>query len=209
MTRWAFAALHLLALGIGLGAVWARARGLRGTLDTPGLKRVFYADTWWGIAAIVWIGTGLVRAFGGLEKGTQYYLHNEFFRAKMTLLVIILLLELAPMVGLIRWRIQVAKGATPDTRAARRFALISTIQAGLVVLMVLCATAMARGYGYTPAVASEGCLANANRSALSLSLSVVGNPCGAPLYTSSTAPLIIVAERWPPTANGTIWSSSP
>lgn len=147
MTRWLFAALHLLALGIGLGAVWARAEGLRGTLDTSGLKRVFYADTWWGIAAIVWIGTGLVRAFGGLEKGTQYYVHNEFFRAKMTLLVIILLLELAPMMALIRWRIQVAKGATPDTRAARRFASISTIEACLVVLMVLCATAMARGYG--------------------------------------------------------------
>jgi putative membrane protein len=147
MIRWLFAALHLLALGIGLGAVWARAWALRGTLDTAGLKRVFYADTWWGIAAIVWIATGLVRAFGGLEKGSQYYLHNEFFRAKMTLLVIILLLEIAPMVALIRWRIQVAKGATPDTRAARRFAVISILEAVCVGLMVLCATAMARGYG--------------------------------------------------------------
>jgi putative membrane protein len=67
--RWLFAALHLLALGIGLGAVWARGRGLQGELDEIGLRRVFYADIWWGIAALLWIATGLVRAFGGLEKG--------------------------------------------------------------------------------------------------------------------------------------------
>jgi putative membrane protein len=145
--RWIFAALHLLALGIGLGAVWTRARALRGPLDTPGLRRVFYADTWWGIAAIIWIATGLTRAFGGLEKGSRYYLHNHFFQAKMTLLVIILLLEIVPMVTLIRWRMRVGHGETPDTRAAPRLATISTIQACLVILMVLAATAMARGYG--------------------------------------------------------------
>jgi putative membrane protein len=60
--RWFLAALHLLALGFGLGAVWARARGLRGELEETGLRRVFYADPWWGIAALLWIATGLVRA---------------------------------------------------------------------------------------------------------------------------------------------------
>lgn len=67
--RWLFAALHLLALGIGLGAVWTRGRALRGELNTAGLLRVLAADTWWGIAALVWVATGLVRAFAGLEKG--------------------------------------------------------------------------------------------------------------------------------------------
>ena len=40
-----------------------------------------------------------------------------------------------------------ARGGAPDTRAASRFARISFVQAVLVVLMVLAATAMARGYG--------------------------------------------------------------
>ena len=44
--RWLFAALHLLALGIGLGAVWARGRALRGTLDPAGRRRAFAADSW-------------------------------------------------------------------------------------------------------------------------------------------------------------------
>src|SRR5438034_3124947 len=105
--RWLLAAVHLLALGVGLGAVWARGRALQAPLDVPALRRVFYADTWWGIAAVLWIGTGLLRAFGGYEKGAFYYLHNHFFWAKMGLL------------------------------AAR----ISFVQAVLVVLMVLAATA--------------------------------------------------------------------
>jgi putative membrane protein len=147
IVRWLFAAFHLLALGIGLGAVWARARALHGPLDAPGLRRVFYADTWWGLAAGLWIGTGLVRLFGGLEKGTTYYLHNHVFWTKMALLGLILILEVTPMLALIRWRTLVGRGVPVDTRHAGRFARISYVQAGLVALMVLAATAMARGYG--------------------------------------------------------------
>ncbi|HEX4628611.1 MAG TPA: DUF2214 family protein [Gemmatimonadales bacterium] len=145
--RWLFAALHLLALGIGLGAVWARGHALQGELDTTGLRRVFYADTWWGIAAALWLTTGLIRTFAGLEKGSVYYLHNHLFWAKMALLGFILALEVSPMLALIRWRRVVARGERPDTQGAARFARISFFQAGLVVLMVLAATAMARGYG--------------------------------------------------------------
>jgi putative membrane protein len=147
MIRWIVAAVHLLALGLGLGAVWARGRALRGELDAAGLRRVFYADSWWGAAAGVWIATGLLRAFAGLEKGSAYYLHNHLFWAKMGLLVLILLLEIGPMVTLIRWRIALARGVPVDTHRAGRFARISFLQAGLVMLMVLAATGMARGYG--------------------------------------------------------------
>jgi putative membrane protein len=145
--RWLLAALHLLALGIGLGAVWARARALRGPLDDAGLRRVFYADTLWGVAAVVWIATGLLRAFGGWEKGAAYYLHNHAFLAKMGLLVLVLALEVWPMVTLIRWRISLARGHPVDTGRAPTFALISTVQAAIVVAMVFAATAMARGLG--------------------------------------------------------------
>jgi putative membrane protein len=150
LIRWLFAALHLLGLGIGLGAVWARARALRGPLDPAGLRRVFYADGWWGVAAAIWIGTGLVRVIGGLEKSMDYYLQNHLFWGKMTLLLAILVLEVSPMVTLVRWRIQLGRGETPDTRLAGRFASISCLQAVLVLLMVLAATALARGIGMVP-----------------------------------------------------------
>jgi putative membrane protein len=150
LIRWLFAALHLLGLGIALGSIWARARAFRGPLDVAGLRRLFYADNWWGISALVLISTGLVRVLAGLEKGMDYYLQNHVFWGKMALLLGILGLEVWPMVTLVRWRSQVARGAIPDTRLAGRFAGISYAQAGLLVGMVLAATAMARGIGVVP-----------------------------------------------------------
>ena len=150
LVRWLFAWLHLLALGIGLGAVWVRARALRGTLDTPGLRRVFLADGWWAVAGALWIGTGLVRVIGGLEKGADYYLRNHVFWTKMALLLVLLVLEVGPAVTLARWRVQLARGSQPDTSRAERFARISYLQVVLVLLMLLAATAMARGIGVVP-----------------------------------------------------------
>ena len=144
--RWIFAFLHLFALGIGLGAVWARGRALRGPLDVLDLRRAFYADAWWGVAAILWIGTGVYRLTAGLEKDPAYYLHNHLFWAKMGLFAVILILELGPMTSLMRWRSQIRHGQSPDTRRAGAFAAISFIQAVLLLLMVVAATGMARGY---------------------------------------------------------------
>jgi putative membrane protein len=118
-----------------------------GPLDPAGMRRALQADTWWGIAALVWISTGLVRAFSGLEKGTSYYLHNHLFLGKMGLLLLILVLEVAPMKTLIGWRITRSKGGDPDTTAAAGLARTSFVQAGLVILMVVLATGMARGLG--------------------------------------------------------------
>jgi putative membrane protein len=141
------AALHLLALGIGLGAVWVRGRALQSVLDRDRLRRVFLADGLWGAAAALWIGTGLWRLLGGLEKPTGYYLANHLFLTKMGLLLVILALEVSPMLTLVRWRRLVRLGQSLDTSSARRMGTISFIQAWLIVLMVLAATAMARGIG--------------------------------------------------------------
>lgn len=145
--RWILAALHLLGLGVGLGAIFARSRALRGPLDLSGLRRVFVADTWWGVAAGLWIVTGLLRALGGYEKGTDYYLHNHLFLTKMGLLLLLLILETGVMLRLILWRRAVAQGALPDTSRAARYSGISLLQTILVLLMVAAATGMARGFG--------------------------------------------------------------
>ena len=146
--RWVLAALHLLALGIGLGAVWARARALRSPLEIrENLQRVFLADALWGAAGFLWISTGVWRFLGGLEKGTSYYLQNHVFLTKMGLLVLLLVLEVGPIVTLVRWRRSAAARTPGDFRAAGRLATISRIQVWLVVLMVFAATAMARGLG--------------------------------------------------------------
>jgi putative membrane protein len=147
MLRWFLAAFHLLALGIGLGAVWVRGRGLKSSLTPADLRRVFAADNAWALAAALWIGTGLWRLLAGIEKSTEYYLQNHMFLTKMGLLILILILEVRPMITLIRWRARLRRGEVPDPRAAALMARISFIQAGLVVLMVFAAAAMARGIG--------------------------------------------------------------
>ena len=150
MLRLLLAALHLIALGIGLGAVWARANALSRPLDRAAMVRAFTADSWWGVAAALWIATGLWRLIAGTEKATRYYMHNDFFFTKMTFLVIILLLEVGPMITLIRWRQIAGRGTSawnPNPAEARRIARISYIEAALVVAMVVAAVAMARGYG--------------------------------------------------------------
>jgi putative membrane protein len=144
LLQWGLAALHLLALGIGIGAIWERGRALRALEDQRGLKRVFLADSLWGLAAFLWISTGIVRVFGGMEKGTAYYMTQPMFHIKMALLALILMLEIWPMVTLVRWRIGSAKGGRIDLSPARRFATISSVQLVLTTLMVVAATALAR-----------------------------------------------------------------
>ena len=92
-----------------------------------------------------WFLAAGMRAFGGYEKGTDYYLHQPLFHLKMTLFVLILLMELAPMITLVKWRIASARGTALDTGRAKLYARISHVEALLLMLMVVAATGMARG----------------------------------------------------------------
>jgi len=151
MLRVVLAAFHLVALGIGLGAVITRGNALREPVTTGSLQRALRADALWGIAFALWLITGLWRLIGETEKTLAYYTHNTLFLTKMALLVLILALEIWPMLTLIQWRRALGRGTllkeavTPVT--ARRIATISHLQALLAVLMVFAAAGMARGFG--------------------------------------------------------------
>ncbi len=145
--RWVLATVHLLALGIGLGAVYVRGRALGGRMDADKVRAALAADAWWGLAAILWVGSGLWRLFGSVEKDTAYYMGNHVFWTKMFLFLGVLTMEIRPMLTLSRWRRELARGIPPNTSSAARISRLSYAEAGLIVLMVLAATAMARGIG--------------------------------------------------------------
>ncbi|MBK8339986.1 MAG: DUF2214 family protein [Flavobacteriales bacterium] len=145
MLRYSFAVLHLLALAIGIAAVYGRWRALRKVKGNADMAAVFHADNWYGVATIIWLVTGLVRAFAGLEKGTEYYLGSHWFLGKMGLFVIVFLLEIYPMVMLIRWRTALKKGTAIDVGSAPLLARLTLAELPLLILMVCMATAMARG----------------------------------------------------------------
>ena len=148
--RWLLATLHLLALGIGLGSVFARAVALARISEQTAVRRALMADAFWGLSALLWISTGLIRAFGGFEKGSEYYLNNSLFWVKMSLLGGIVLLEILPMMRLTTWRLQLRDETDLDLSPAGLMSRISYAQVVLVVAMVAVATAMARGYGFMP-----------------------------------------------------------
>jgi putative membrane protein len=146
LAHWSLAAIHLLAFALGFWAVLTRGTALRrlaGGADA--VRNVLVADNVWGLSALVLLVTGGMRAFAGYEKGSDYYLHQPLFHLKMTLFVLILLLEIAPMIALIKWRMALSKGAAIDSSRAGRFARISHLEALLLMLMVVAATGMARG----------------------------------------------------------------
>jgi len=149
LAHWSLAAIHLLAFALGLWAVLTRGTALRrlaGGADA--VRNVLMADNVWGLSALVLLVSGGMRAFGGYEKGSDYYLHQPLFHLKMTLLLLILLLELMPMITLIKWRVALGKGTTIDASRAGRLARISHIEALLLMLMVIAATGMARGVSF-------------------------------------------------------------
>jgi putative membrane protein len=150
MLRLTLAVLHLLALGIGMGAIWARGRALGGPLDLAALRRALVMDSWWGVSAVLWIGTGLWRLFAESEKAVGYYMSNPWFHTKLGLLAIVLLLEVGPMITLIRWRVAARRGALSATLvegSARRVAMLSRLQLVALLAMVVLAAGIARGYG--------------------------------------------------------------
>ncbi|CAM2178542.1 putative membrane protein [Paraburkholderia sacchari] len=147
LIRWLLAAVHLLAFGLALASILRRTRGLRRCTSTEALPQIFSADNGWGISAVLLIVTGAMRAFGGFEKGADYYLHEPLFHVKMGALVLILLLEIAPMMALLRWRLAVRRGDVPDLTGAAKYARIGAWQTVLLVVMVIAATGMARGVG--------------------------------------------------------------
>src|SRR5262245_35970303 len=144
------ASLHYLALGIGLGAVFVRGlrlRDLRGEPTAPEpLRGLFGADSLWGLAALLWIATGLPRAFAGLEKASAFYTRNGFFYVKMGLFAAVFALEIVPMLTFIAWRRARAAGSQPwATAPLGRLARINDVELGLVLLIPFAAALMARG----------------------------------------------------------------
>jgi len=149
LAHWSLAAIHLLAFALGFWAVLTRGTALsRLAAGTAPVRSVLVADNLWGISAVILLVTGGMRAFSGYEKGTDYYLHQPLFHLKMTLFVLILLLELMPMITLIKWRIAQGQGRSIDIGRSKVFARISHSQALLMMLMVIAATGMARGYTF-------------------------------------------------------------
>jgi putative membrane protein len=150
LARALVATLHFLALAVGVASVVVRGLRLRdlrrGARNDRVLASLLGADALWGVAAGLWLGTGLLRVFAGLERASAYYVRNGFFYVKMALFLAVVALEIFPMVTFIRWRTARRKGTTPWNGAPLdRLIRVNDVEIAIVALIVLAATLMARG----------------------------------------------------------------
>jgi putative membrane protein len=137
-------------MAIGYGAVYARGRRLRDLRRSPDdagtLRRLLLADGLWGAAALLWLATGLLRAFGRLEKTPDFYLRNGFFWVKMGLFLLVLALEVPPAMTFMRWRAAKARGGAPVAGAnVARLIALNDAETAIVVVIPFVAALMARG----------------------------------------------------------------
>jgi uncharacterized membrane protein len=137
-------AIHMLTLALGAGAIFARGRALSRPLDDAGWNRLLAADNAWGIAAALWIASGLGRVFFG-GKELSFYTRNGFFWLKMALFAMVFVLELRPMITFIRVRQARSRAISLPLFSLEVYRRINAAELALVVTIVFVAAFMARG----------------------------------------------------------------
>lgn len=104
----------------------------------------------YGASAILILIIGSLRVMY-FEKSADYYMHSAPFIAKMVLFLIGGLISIQPTVTFIKWGKAVKQGIAPTLSDAqnRKLRMIIHVELTLLGLMILCATMMAKGIGYS------------------------------------------------------------
>jgi putative membrane protein len=134
---------HFLVFAIAalIAAELAIARPGLAKTDLPALGRV---DAAYGACAVLVILIGIGRMFFGL-KGWEFYVYNPAFWLKMAAFATVGLLSIGPTRSILRWR-RAGLAHVPELEitAVRRWL---KLEAGVFVLILVFAAAMARGVG--------------------------------------------------------------
>jgi putative membrane protein len=143
-----FAFLHHLAAFALVSAIAAEFLMIREELTLRSARRILFADMIIGIAAATVLVAGLLRVFF-FEKGADYYAHNAFFIAKISLFVAIALLSIYPTREFLSWRKGLNDGRLPAIAADKLQSIRGVIHLELagIGLILLCAALMAKGIG--------------------------------------------------------------
>src|SRR6476620_1141292 len=131
----------MLTLAIGFAAIFARGRALAGPLDAAGWRRLLAADNVWGVAAGLWIASGLGRVFFG-GKEPIFYWHNGFFWVKLALFGLVFALELTPMMTFIRVRAARRRHTALPRFSVNAYRRVNNAELVLVVAIVFVAAFM-------------------------------------------------------------------
>jgi len=141
---------HYLGFMLAFAALTVEVFNLKKEMTLDEAKKVASADAVYGIAATIILITGILRVlyFG---KGTDYYLNNQFFYAKMGIFILVSVLSLYPTFTFISWFKDLQKGQAPSLEISQINQLSWLIKGELFCFTVLplLAAVMARMSGWT------------------------------------------------------------
>jgi putative membrane protein len=141
--------LHHLAAFTVVAALAVEVALFRPPLGVPQAQRLLRTDSLFGAAAGAVLIVGMLRvAF--FEKGPAYYWHDAFFLIKLAAFLLAGLISIYPTITFISWRSGLKAGRAPEIAAARVRAvrLCLMLELSAIVVILLCAPLMARGFGY-------------------------------------------------------------
>jgi putative membrane protein len=141
--------LHHTAAFTLVGALAVEVALFKPPLSLAQAQRLLRTDMIFGVSAGVLLAVGLLRVTY-FEKGPGYYWHDVFFLLKFSLFLVAALISIYPTVTFLSWSRGLKAGVAPEIAAGQtrwvRMCLMLELVA--ILLIVLCAALMARGFGY-------------------------------------------------------------
>jgi putative membrane protein len=141
--------LHHLAAFTVVAALAVEVATFKPPLSVTQAQRLLRTDMLFGAAATVVLIVGMLRvAF--FEKGPAYYWHDTFFLIKFGAFVLAGLISIYPTVTFLSWNRGLKAGAAPEIAAGRtrQVRMCLMLELTLILVILLCAALMARGFGY-------------------------------------------------------------
>lgn len=140
--------LHYAGFMVSFGALAIERWTLKSELTLRESWRIVIADATYGIAATTVMVTGVLRVLY-FEKGTDYYVNNPVFWAKVALFIIVGTVSLYPTISFITWISTLRAKVPPKLPEAVVTRLQQIIQFELIgfLSIPLLAALMARGIG--------------------------------------------------------------
>jgi putative membrane protein len=145
MTDLVLAVIHHLIVFTLVAILAAELALCRPGVSGGALTRLARVDGAYGACAGLVVLVGVSRVMFGL-KGSHYYLHNPWFWAKMSAIVIVALLSIGPTVSILRWRATArdTPGFIPTEAAVARVKQFIIVEFAFLALVLVCAATMAR-----------------------------------------------------------------
>lgn len=141
--------VHHLAAFLIFAVVTVELSATKSELTLTSARTILRMDAVYGIVAMVVLVAGFVRVFY-TEKGSAYYFHDTYFIVKIVSFALVGLLSIYPTMKFLGWRNAVRQQQVPvfDAETRRTVRLILHVELTLLVVIMLCAALMARGFGF-------------------------------------------------------------